>query len=86
MAEGGGSGLGIGRDVAVDQPQLGAFDGGVAFGDVGLALAQRLDLGAFQHDAGLEVVLDEVVVAGLAVLGRDAAARALLFRGHRIRR
>ena len=68
------------------QPQLGTLHGGVALGDIGLALAQRLDLGALKHDAGLEVVLDEEMVAGLAVLGRDAAGRAFLFLGHRVRR
>jgi hypothetical protein len=46
----------IGGDVAVDQPQLALLDAGIAFGDVGLGLAQRLHLGALQHDAAFEIV------------------------------
>src|SRR6478736_3982684 len=41
---------------------------------------QRLDLGAGEHDAGLEGVVDEVVVSGLAV-ARDERPPLLL--GHR---
>src|SRR6185503_5311637 len=36
------AGLLVGRDVGVDQDDLIAFDGGVALGDVGLAVAQAL--------------------------------------------
>ncbi|MPL60701.1 hypothetical protein SDC9_06262 [bioreactor metagenome] len=59
----------VGGDVAVDQPQLTPLDRGIAFGDVRLAGAQRLHLGAGQHDAGLERVLDGIMVTGLPVLG-----------------
>ena len=41
-------------DVGVDQPQPALFGRGVDLGDGRLAGAQRLDLGAGQHDAGLD--------------------------------
>ena len=42
-----------------------------------LPVAQRLHLGAGQHDAGLEGLADLVVEARPAVLRRDLAARRL---------
>ena len=44
---------------------------GMRLGDRGPALAQRLDLGAAQHQSGLEALLDGVVVEGAAVLGHE---------------
>src|SRR3990170_203240 len=58
-------------DRAVDQPDLLAFDRGIAFGDRPLAAAQRLDLGAAQLDPGFEPFLDEIIVARAPVLGDD---------------
>ena len=46
-------GLQIFRQIGIDQPDLAALDRGVTVLDIGLALAQRLDLGAGQHKAGL---------------------------------
>jgi hypothetical protein len=42
-----------------------------AVGEVGLAVAQRLDLGAAQDEAGLERVGDRVLVEGFAVGGDE---------------
>ena len=57
-----------------------SLDHDVAVGELHLALAQRLDLPALQHHAGLEPLLEEVVVGGLLVVG-DAGG-AFVFRGH----
>ena len=42
------------RQIGIDQPDLAAFDGGVALLDVGVAFAQRLHLGAGQSQACLD--------------------------------
>ena len=57
------------RYVHLIQPQFGVVEARVALGDLGLALAQRLDLGAAQHDAALEGLDDLVVVAGASIRG-----------------
>ena len=46
------------RDVGADQPGLVALDPGVGIGELDLAGADRLDLGAGQDDPGLERFLD----------------------------
>src|SRR4051794_26732333 len=74
-------GLQIFRDVGVDQPDLAALGIGVGFRDRGLAVADRLDLGAGQRDAGLDRVVDRIVEPRLAIL-RDDLDGALLFSGH----
>ena len=65
------SGL-IFRDVHVEQEHLALALACPRFGQRGPAVPQRLHLGAFQHDAGLERLLDGVIVARLAVLRSDA--------------
>src|SRR6185503_4249345 len=60
----------VGRDVELVEVDLAAFDGGVAVGELRLALAQRLHLGPGQGKPRLQRLLDEVVVQRLAV-GRD---------------
>jgi hypothetical protein len=42
-----------------------------AVGEVDLAGARRLDLGAGQRDAGLEALVDRIFVKGFAVVGYD---------------
>ncbi len=71
------AGLHIFGDVGVDQVKLAAFARRVGVGDIGLARAQRLHLGAGQRDARLELLLDVVVEARLPVLGDELAALAL---------
>jgi hypothetical protein len=56
-------------DLAADQEQLAVADHHIAVGQLHLALAQGLDLPAFQHHAGLEAFLEEIVVRGLLVVG-----------------
>ena len=55
-------GVGIGRDVQVVEPQLAPVDAGPALGQLHLALAQRLDLAALEHEPHLEG-LEHLVVA-----------------------
>src|SRR4051812_28151899 len=73
------------RDVRVVQPHLAVADAGVGVDERGPPGAQRLDLGAGQDQAGLEQVLEVVVVPGLLVL-RDQLAAALLSHGRSCRR
>src|SRR5690625_3285714 len=84
MAEGGGLGMAELRDMRVDQPELAIFHRGIAFGNVGLAVAKRFDLGAHQHDSGLERVLDEVIESGTPVLGDGAGIWFLRSHAERI--
>ncbi|MND67168.1 hypothetical protein D3C80_585740 [compost metagenome] len=70
-------GLQIFRQVAVDQPDLLAFVRRIGFGDIGLAVAQRLHLGTSQHQACLIGVDDLVVEPGLAVFRNDLVDHAL---------
>src|SRR5687768_18473705 len=58
-------------DVAVDQPNLLALDGGIALRDRPLAAAQRLHFGAGELDSRLEPLLDEIVETRAPVLGDD---------------
>jgi hypothetical protein len=55
-------------DVHADDEDLGAADHHVAFLDVGAPGANGLDLPSLQHEAGFVLVLDEVIVEGLAVV------------------
>src|SRR6185503_17877896 len=55
------------RDVRADQPRLALLDAGIGVGDVHLAGADRLDLGAGQHETGLERLVDAELVAGSSV-------------------
>src|SRR4029078_7384690 len=76
------------RDVGTDQPRLAAVDPGVGVGQIRLAGPERLDLRPGQDDAGLERLVDRVVVAGSSVEcdGRLVAhARLLCTMGYFIR-
>src|SRR5919106_3475972 len=61
--------LGVLGDVRADEPGLAALDADVGLGDVDLVRANALDLGAGQHDARLEGLLDGVVVSRAPVDG-----------------
>jgi len=65
-----------GVDAAADQMQLAVADHHIAVGELHLAGADRLDLPALQHDAGLEAFLDVVLESGAAVLGDRGHGRA----------
>src|SRR3546814_13475499 len=56
------AGLLVFRNMAVDQIEAAVLRSGVGFVEAYAALAQRLDLAAFQHDAGLDHLVDEVIV------------------------
>ena len=58
------------RDMGVDEIERAVLLGGIGLVDAGLALAQHLHLGPGQHHAGLDRILDQVVVPRLAVLRR----------------
>src|SRR5919202_1090570 len=73
----------IRRDVDVVQPQLAVADARVAVLELGLARAQRLHLGALEHDAGLELVEELVAVGGVAVRRHVARRRLALLAGLR---
>jgi hypothetical protein len=68
-------------DVGVDQPQFAVVHRGIGVRQAGAALAQRLDLAADQHEAGLEGVEDLVVEARPAVVRDHLAAQ---FAGSRL--
>src|SRR5258708_4813842 len=73
--------LQIFRNISVDQPDLAVLGIGIGFRDGGLAVADRLDLGAGQRDARFHRVLDRIIEPGLAVFGDDLD-RALVLFGH----
>src|SRR6202000_3194592 len=75
------AGLGVFGDIGVDQEQLAVLGVGVGFRDGRLAGAQRLDLRAHQHDAGLERLVDRIGVARLAGV-RDDLGAVVFFLGH----
>src|SRR5262245_16196946 len=70
------AGGGVGRDVGVSQPDLAVLDHRVGVADLGLSLAQRLDLAAGQLDPRLEL-LDQLVLVRGAPVGGDVARRRL---------
>jgi hypothetical protein len=74
--------LRVRRDVEVEQEQLAVLDDAVGVGEVGLAVPQRLDLGAGQHDARLPLV-ENVVVVACALVPRDRAVFWIRVCGHR---
>ena len=67
------------RDLRAEQEHLAARDDRVGFADVGAAGADRLQLPALQGQAGLEALLEVVLVARALVQGDGAAAGALAF-------
>ena len=71
------------RDVAVDEPDLVAFDGR-GFRRSILAMAERLHFRAGQLNLGFEAVLDEIIETRAPVLGDDLLlVERLLWRlGH----
>src|SRR6185312_10313311 len=64
------------RDMGIEQPQLALHLAGIGFRDAGMAAAQALHLAAQQHDAGLQRLVDEVIVAGAAILRDETIGAA----------
>src|SRR5580700_3037042 len=62
------AGRSVGADVDALEKRLPVFDARVAVAQICAMSAQRLDLGAGEREAGLEGLLDEEVVASLAVV------------------
>src|SRR5207245_3293274 len=57
----------VGRDMAIVQERLTAVDPGEGVLEIRLAVAERLDLGAEEHETRLVPLADEIVVERLAV-------------------
>jgi hypothetical protein len=78
----------VGRDVHGVQPQLAVLDRGIAVLQLGAGLAQRLHLGALEHDPALDA-FDQLVAIGRVPVRGDVArsdlALLLLALGHRFR-
>ncbi|QTK79100.1 hypothetical protein AT6N2_C1334 [Agrobacterium tumefaciens] len=74
-------GLQIFRQMGIDEPDFIALVRGIGFGNIRLAFAQRLDLGAGQHQSCLIGVDDFVVEPGLAVFRNDLVHHALAASG-----
>src|SRR5688572_13899290 len=72
----------VGTDVDVLEPRLGADDTHETVAEVDLAGPNRLDLGARQDDAGVERLVDEVVVVGAPVRCHRALVRCLGWDAH----
>src|ERR1700733_5035281 len=72
--------MGIRADMGVKKEGLAVLDDSVRIFEVGLAFANRLDLGSAQRDTGFELVEQEVIEAcgavhgGIAVSGGDRVA------------
>ena len=76
-------GVGVDRDGEVVEPDLAAaVDAGEGVADLHLAVADRLHLGAAQHEAGLDRVEDLVVPTRLAVRRHDLGAGLSHGGGH----
>ena len=72
------------RDVHVDEENLTVADDAVRVADVCSAVAERLHLGAGEHDARLPAVEDLVVEPrALVARDRDLVGRSLGILGHR---
>jgi len=73
--------------VHAEEEDLLAADHDVGFLDVRATCADRLDLPAFEDDAGFVLLLDEVVVEGLAVFddAHGSASRGGAALSRRIR-
>src|SRR3569832_2950637 len=74
-----GGGSGEGGDGRAQQPGLAVFDDDVALGEVGASRAKALYFPAFQDETGLETVFDEVIVAGLFVVGVGVCGVVFVF-------
>ena len=68
-------GLLVRRDVQADEPELAVARVRVGALQDGVALAQRLDLAAVQHEPGLDALEEVVVVPRAAVLGDQLLGR-----------
>src|SRR5580658_2831029 len=68
------AGVGIRSDMRIQQKGFPILDEAVGVLQIGLTLADRLDLGPAQGYARLVLLEDEVVVTGLAILGGVAGA------------
>ena len=64
-------GPGIGAHMRVDQKCLALLNARVTVLEIGLAIAQRLDLAPEQHQAGFIGFIDEIVVPRLPVDADD---------------
>src|ERR1700733_14370515 len=60
--------MGIRTDMEIEKKSLAVLDQAVGVLEVGLSLANRLDLSAAEGDAGLEFLQEEVVVTGHPVM------------------
>ena len=65
----------------LEEPELAVVHPGVGLAELGLALAERLDLGALEDDAGLEGLEEFVLPTGAPVGGDGAVATAVLAGG-----
>jgi len=72
-------------DMRTEQVNFAVLDDCVAFRQVAAPGAQALDFPALQRQAGLEVVLDEIIVTSLAIDGNRPVILlfGILFSGHR---
>jgi hypothetical protein len=61
---------------------LTVLDFGIGILDVDLAVSNGFDFGAFQDDAGLILVFDEVIEAGFSVVGYDFFMLRVGLYGH----
>ncbi len=75
-------GLIVRGDVTVHEPELAIFDGGIAFSDIGLSGAERLDFRAHELNAAFEIVLDRIIEAGAAVFGDHLVVFVVGLLGH----
>ena len=72
-------------DVAVIEKCLAVFHARIAFLEICPPVAQRLHLRAREHDPGLELLFDEVVVVRPAVRGDDFLRLIFLFHRGAVR-
>jgi hypothetical protein len=69
----------------VEQKRLAVLDEAIGISKVGLALANGLDFGPAQGNAGFEFLQEKVVVAGVAVVRCVAFARGRAPSAERLR-
>src|SRR5680860_975741 len=68
-------------DMGTDQPQLSVQHAHVRLADGNLAIANRLDLGTGQNDAGFQRVADFIVMERASVLRDDPVSSRRLLIG-----
>jgi hypothetical protein len=61
----------VGADVHLVNIHFTVFDPGISVFQIGLAQPEGLYFGTFEYQAGFQFIFDEIVIAGLAVLGDD---------------